>query len=535
MNNTQRGALAALLIVIVVIAALAPAGIGFLFAQRSQRLEETERLNLFADATLRRAEDLTQHLSGALGEIGQVSAAPCSRPYLTELRRIALTHAQVRDAGAYDQNGRWQCSSLLGAVSVGALDGVTGGLMLPPPDWRSRDGMLAWYGLARLPGGKASLVMGRNGFYIAADPALYVDSHGAPAAPVEGVAVINTEVSRVIASAPAADAAATAAVLAVYRTAPPVRDCSPYVVRRSASMPLAVVVSAPHQPWRQRVRTLPWGWLLGGVAAGLLVAGWAAYFILRRLSPRGQLSDAVRRHQFIVAYQPIVELATRRCVGAEALVRWKYHDRIVRPDDFIPLAEHRGLIQAITDQVLDTVLLELGDFLRRYREYYVSVNLSAPDLTTHRFLDVLGPALAQQGVRPGQIRIEATERSFLDADAAKEVIGAFRHAGHAVYLDDFGTGYSSLSHLQNFRVDGLKIDKSFVDTVGQDAASSSVASHIIDMAATLEVQVIAEGIEREEQAAYLHARGAQFGQGWLFSAPLTAAEFIRYAGRTRGA
>jgi sensor c-di-GMP phosphodiesterase-like protein len=89
--------------------------------------------------------------------------------------------------------------------------------------------------------------------------------------------------------------------------------------------------------------------------------------------------------------------------------------------------------------------------------------------------------------------------------------------------------------LQNFRIDGLKIDKSFVDTVGQDAASSSVASHIIDMAVTLDVQVIAEGIEREEQAAYLQARGAQYGQGWFFSAPLSAAEFIRYAGRTRGA
>jgi sensor c-di-GMP phosphodiesterase-like protein len=214
-------------------------------------------------------------------------------------------------------------------------------------------------------------------------------------------------------------------------------------------------------------------------------------------------------------------------------VRWKHHNRIVRPDHFIPLAEHRGLIQAITDQVLDTVLLELAEFLKRYPEYYVSINLSAGDLTTPRFLGVLRAALARQKVRPEQIRIEATERGFLDAEAAKEVIGAFRDAGHPVYIDDFGTGYSSLSHLQNFHVDALKIDKSFVDTIGQDAASSSVASHIIDMAATLDVQVIAEGIEREEQASYLHARGAQFGQGWLFSPPLTAAEFIRYVGKMR--
>lgn len=152
MNKIQHGALAALLIVIVVIAALAPAGIGFLFAQRIQRHEKAERLNTVADAALVRAEDVTRRLSGALGEIGKVVATPCSPSYLKELRRIALTHEQVRDAGAYDREGRWQCSSLLGAVSAGTLDGLT----LPPPDWRSRDGVMTWYGLARLPGGKVA-------------------------------------------------------------------------------------------------------------------------------------------------------------------------------------------------------------------------------------------------------------------------------------------------------------------------------------------------------------------------------------------
>jgi len=526
MNKLERGALAALLIVVLMIVALAPAGIGLMFAARLERQARVERLNIVADAALFRAEDITRRLSGALSEISQVSEAPCSSSYLRALRHIALTHEQVRDAGAYDPGGRWRCSSLLGAVSADAFESLT----LPQPDWRSRDGVSAWYGLTRLPGGKESLVMGRDGFYIAADPSLYVDGIDTQIARADHLAVINTEARRVIAGTPATNASA---MLAVFRAPPPGLDCASVAVRRSVSMPLAVVVSTPRESWRERLRLLPWGWLLAGVATGVLCAGWAAYFMVHRLSPRGQLTDAVRRHQFIVAYQPIVDLATRRCIGAEALVRWKHHDRIVRPDHFIPLAEHRGLIQAITDQVLDTVLLELGDFLRRYDDYYVSVNLSAPDLTTHRFLDVLGPALALQGVRPHQIRIEATERGFLDADAAKEVISAFRQAGHAVYLDDFGTGYSSLSHLQTFRVDGLKIDKSFVDTIGQDAASSSVASHIIDMAATLGVQVIAEGIEREEQAAYLHARGAQFGQGWLFSPPLTAAEFIRYAGETR--
>jgi len=307
---------------------------------------------------------------------------------------------------------------------------------------------------------------------------------------------------------------------------------NPNTARRSdESSNTANISNTSNATFVERLRALPWTWLLAGVAGGLTLAAWLGLFMVRRLSPLGQLSDAVRRHQFIVAYQPIVDLTTRRCIGAEALVRWKHQNRIVRPDHFIPLAEHRGLIQAITDQVFDTVLFELGEFLQRYSELYVSINLSAPDLTSRRFLERLTPALAAANIAPRQIRIEATERCFLDADAAKEVIQAFRDAGHPVYIDDFGTGYSSLSHLQNFQVDALKIDKSFVDTVDQDAASSSVASHIIDMALTLHVQVVAEWIEREEQACYLRTRGAQFGQGWLFSAPLTAPDFIRYVGR----
>jgi sensor c-di-GMP phosphodiesterase-like protein len=531
MKKLRRSSLAVFLAVIVLVAALAPAALGLLFAQRSLRAEEAGQLDRMADAALSQAEDVTRHLSSALGEIGKVVEEPCSASYLQELRRIASAHRAVRDAGAFDHAGRWQCSSLLGAVALGAL----GGRALPPPDWRGSDGVTAWYRLLHMPGGDPSVVLGRNGYYVAADPAAYVAGvetrmNDGPS-PASGLGVINTDASRVIATTPSAD---PSLLLALYRrpTQPGYFD-APFVVRRSGTMPIAVVVSAPREPLPDRLRSLPWGWLLGGVAAGVALAGWAAFFIVRHMSPRGQLSDAVRRHQFIVAYQPIVDLATRRCVGAEALVRWKHHDRIVRPDHFIPLAEHRGLIQAITDQVLDTVLLELGDFLKRYPEYYVSINLSAGDLTTPRFLDVLREAVARLKVQPGQIRIEATERGFLDAEAAKEVIGAFRDAGHPVYIDDFGTGYSSLSHLQNFHVDALKIDKSFVDTIGQDAASSSVASHIIEMAATLAVQVIAEGIEREEQASYLHARGAQFGQGWLFSPPLTAAEFIRYVGKMR--
>jgi sensor c-di-GMP phosphodiesterase-like protein len=530
MTRIKRGSLTALLAFVLLATALTPGLLCFLFAQQSERRHEVERLGNFADTALLQAEEVTRQLSGALLDVSRTGEPPCSASNLTRLRRIALTHWPIRDAGAYDQDRRWQCSSLLGAVAAVSYDGFT----LPLPDWRGRDGLMAWFKVVDLPGGKESLVLGRDGFYVAVDPASYFDGLDSRAVrKAQGVGVINTDTARLIANTSSVEPSILLAAFHAADDGASAASDTPYVVRRSSTMPIAVVVSDTHRPLLTRVRQWPWIWLLGGVLGGVALAAWLGMILVRRLSPVGQLSDAVRRHQFIVAYQPIVDLATRRCIGAEALVRWKHQDRIVRPDHFIPLAEHRGLIQAITDQVLDTILFELGEFLHRYRELYVSINLSAPDLTTRRFLDKLTPALAAQRLLPSQIRIEATERAFLDADAAKEVIQAFRDAGHPVYIDDFGTGYSSLSHLQNFQVDALKIDKSFVDTVGQDTASSSVASHIIEMAMTLKVQVIAEGIEHEEQACYLQSRGAHFGQGWLFSAPLSAAEFIGYVGKRR--
>jgi sensor c-di-GMP phosphodiesterase-like protein len=114
----------------------------------------------------------------------------------------------------------------------------------------------------------------------------------------------------------------------------------------------------------------------------------------------------------------------------------------------------------------------------------------------------------------------------MDADATRQTIAAFRDAGHPVYIDDFGTGYSSLSYLQTFTIDVLKIDKSFIDTIAQDAASSVVAPHIIEMAHELRVEIVAEGVERDVQVEYLVQRGVQYGQGWLFAKAMRVNELV---------
>ncbi|CDG83227.1 EAL domain protein [Janthinobacterium agaricidamnosum NBRC 102515 = DSM 9628] len=300
-----------------------------------------------------------------------------------------------------------------------------------------------------------------------------------------------------------------------------------HALRRDAG--LSALAIEPRSKIAARLRSehimlLPLGALMAAFLVGVVV--WLSR---RRLSPLAELQIAVEQREFVVHYQPIVALKTGVCIGAEALVRWRRPDgAMVRPDLFIPLAEDSGLILPITDQVVAAVIHELKDMLLADRNVHIAVNLCASDIESGRILPVLQRELAGTGIETQQIWLEATERGFLRADAARATLQRARDLGHAVAIDDFGTGYSSLSNLQSLPLDALKIDKSFVDTVGTDAATSSVTPHIIDIAKTLGLQIVAEGIETQAQADYLLARGVEFGQGWLYAKALPADQFLLF-------
>lgn len=179
------------------------------------------------------------------------------------------------------------------------------------------------------------------------------------------------------------------------------------------------------------------------------------------------------------------------------------------------------------------VIRELGPTLAADPALHVAINVSADDIKSGRVQSVLAQALRGTGVDSGQLWVEATERSLMDIDAARTTITHLRGAGHTVLIDDFGTGYSSLQYLQGLPLDALKIDKSFVDTIGTHSATSAVTAHIIEMAKTLRLRTIAEGVERQEQLDYLRAHGVDLAQGWLFSRALPATGFIAYHAQAR--
>ena len=241
-------------------------------------------------------------------------------------------------------------------------------------------------------------------------------------------------------------------------------------------------------------------------------------------SLKDELEAAVERDEFIVEYQPITDLATGEPVALEALVRWEHPTRgRIEPADFIPLAEETGLIVRIGRIVLEKACLvarDWSDARPGKPPISVHVNASAPELQEPGFVTYVAAAIDNAGIEPRQLVIEITE-SLLISDAPVSIarLEELRRAGVRLALDDFGTGYSSLSYLRWLPLDIVKMDKSFVNWAGHGGRGAAFARTIADLAHTLGLDVVAEGIETEGQLLAMRSLGCEMGQGYWFAPP----------------
>ena len=301
-----------------------------------------------------------------------------------------------------------------------------------------------------------------------------------------------------------------------------------YLVSRvsSAQWDLAVVAATPQSYVYQRIDHFAVFFIPIGALCGLILSLILGVMTRMRSSFPTMLRRAIRDGHLYVLYQPIVELETRRIVGAEALVRWRSRYAEMRPDYFIPQAERCDMIQLITEQVLGMVARDLPQFLKMDPDFRVAVNFSAADLSDSRTIEAMDRFLRVSKARPQNVEIEATERAFLAGPETAEIIDALRAMGFSVAIDDFGTGYSSLSCLQSLSLDTLKIDRAFVETINTDGATSQVVLHIIEMAHSLHLEMVAEAVETEPQAQYLVKRGVRYAQGWHFGRPMEVAPLL---------
>lgn len=509
-----RPSLLALLAMLLSVVMLLAGSFGL--AMHQARQEESAQMNAQGERFLVRLEQLFNQLRAGLDQLEAQPLRGCSPQMIEQLRQVNSRYRFIYEAayvGAPPSCSSWtlQRRSMIGEPRAPDIRG-------PIYDY--------WLNTSTQPDDNlASLVLGRGDFRVSTSRGHLTDVVDLP--PGASLVVVLDQGRKAV------------PVLGPSQTWPPTPDWTPtsaetlmttqdkLIYRMPTQSPeYQLVLITPRSGLQQKI-TGAW-WLL--VPASVLVSFCIGLLVLQLVRQRqslgGELQGALRRGELKVLYQPIFDLNTRLCVGAEALVRWRRPDgTLTSPDLFIPLAENTGQIRQITDFVLQQLLEQLGHLLRANPHLYVSVNLAACDVMAPRIGRVTAKLLALHRVAPRQIAFEVTERGMVDVIVARNHLQALRDRGHQVLIDDFGTGYCSLAYLQTLPVDCLKIDKAFIDALGHDAASSGVAPHIIRMAHALQLKVIAEGIEFESQALLLKSEGVIYGQGWLFARPLTAAKF----------
>ncbi|MDP9899884.1 EAL domain-containing protein [Variovorax ginsengisoli] len=480
-------------------------------AELRGRHDSAEGATRIVAEVLRKAQASSADVDAIINIVSRtpVHADACSEQGMLRLRQADAASLFASAVGRI-QNGRLMCSSL----------GLYGpGLLLDAATTVSSTGLRIHTGMS-LPGmeGHKYLAAERDGVIVFIDEAVTLDIFRTAPDVALGM-FLRTEHRRLIGRGDFNPAWASSMA---QQTSATFVD-GDYVVAMHATPEHDVVayVAFPRPRTQTRIDEarlflLPIGALFGVVLSACL-------WLLSRLyvQKAADFRYALQSPQVFMQYQPIVDLRSGRCIGAEALMRWQRGKRMVPPDHFIAAAEKAGFIERVTERVVQLVARDAAVFLHEHPDFHISINLSAADLSSGRTVSMLANMLERTGLPPQSFWVEATERGFLESTDVMQVIDDIRTVGLRVAIDDFGTGYSSLAFLSSFRLDVLKIDKRFVDAIGVAGIGTGdkVVTMVIDLARTLGLEVVAEGVETEAQAHFLRERGVQYAQGWLFGRP----------------
>ncbi len=252
------------------------------------------------------------------------------------------------------------------------------------------------------------------------------------------------------------------------------------------------------------------------------------YETLKLLELENHLRQAVKRHEFVLHYQPIISLNNSKLVGFEALIRWQHPTKgCIPPVEFIPIAEDTGLILEIGEWLLKEACQQLKRWQQKFAQIpqvgslKMNVNIASQQLQQPEFIQKLDRILQETGLNGNCLRLEITESVLIDPEGGiQNTLKQIRERNIKLSIDDFGTGYSSLSYLRRFPIDNLKIDRSFIEQMNYDLENLEIVRVIITLAKTLGMDAISEGVETTQQLQQLKALGCEFGQGYLFSKPL---------------
>jgi sensor c-di-GMP phosphodiesterase-like protein len=499
-----------------------PVLIAIHLANRQARETQMARVTAYAKDVLHRSETTSDQALLAIATLSAAhSADPCTDANIAIMRRFDLSSSYLQAIG-HVVDGQLNCSSL------GLL---TGNLALGPVDWITPKGVKIRINV-KFPFDPvtAYLVLeNSDGFIAIINKDLPLDA--ATDEQDVTLAAFATNNGRLYASRGFIDphwAGPLASTLPARQMVTTFFDQDHVVaVVRSNRYYLGAIAALPVSYMLAQTRATTEILLPVGVFAGVVLALVTLYLARLQMAMPAVIRAALKRREFFLHYQPIVNLRTREWVGAEALIRWRRRGgEMVRPDLFIHVAEDAGMIQRITQHVVKLVARDVKDLFMRRPDFHIAINLSSHDLHAESTIKLLRQLVSDTHAAPGNLIVEVTERGFVKREPAQRIVRALRAGGIRVAVDDFGTGYSSLAFLESFELDFLKIDKSFVDTMNLDTPTSQVALHIIEMAKSLNLEMIAEGVETEAQAQFLCERGVQFAQGWLFGKPMSMEDLL---------
>ena len=510
-------------LVAALLAILVPVALSIYFADREATNAEFGRAMGYAQDVLRRSEGTSEQILDGINRLAALNDPEgCSEQSVALMRHIDLASSYIQAIGRIEGD-RLVCSSL-------GLGGTK--LNLGPVDVVQSSGVKIRTNVT-LPfaEGSSFLVVEAAGYATIIHKDLPIDT--ALDVPDVSLATYSQQSGQILTQRGFIDPAwlqtANGGTTRQF-----IENGNLVVVAPSGRFQIGAVVALPIAQLNSRIQSVALVALPVGIAAGAILAIAIVYLARQQRSMPNLIRAGLRRNEFYLEYQPVVDLVTGKWAGAEALLRFRHGTELIRPDIFIPSAEEAGLIQQISRRVVGLACLDAAGLFREFPSLHLGINLSAADLADHQTLSLIDTLTEATGARSGNLMVEATERSFTDPETAGPIIRKLRMSGVLVAVDDFGTGYSSLSTLQALELDYLKIDKAFVDSLGTGAATSSVVAHIIDMAKSLNLKMIAEGVETAEQAQMLRELGVQYAQGWLFGRPMIYRQFIDMVRRQHG-
>ena len=504
----------------LLLAILAIGGPIWLAIHESQRqafkAESTHALGYARDVVMRGHETAAQ-VAAAVRRFAPYAATPCAPASIDLMREIDLGSTYIQAVG-YVEGNRMLCSSIVGSARV---------LELGEPTYRSASGALVRIDV-HFPFAPeyAFLVVQYGNFAAILHAQLPIDT--AKSEPDVSLAVMPLDFAAPISARGHIDPD-WAKRLGSAREAVFEEDGHVVAVVRSSAFQTVGIAAVPMHYLNDRSRNFVVRLVPAGVLAGAALSFAILYLARQQMALPYAVRSALRRREFFLEYQAVVELRTGRWMGVEALVRWRRSNgEVVMPELFIPIAEQDDTIARLTHQVLDLVCRDVGFYLETHPGFHIGINVAPADFHSPDFHDKLQSTLDRMGAHPSSVILEVTERGLLDPVVARETSGTLRRHGFAIAIDDFGTGYSSLSYLESLELDYLKIDRSFIEAIGTGAPTSQVVGHIISMAKDLGLRMIAEGVESQAQADFLLRHGVQYAQGWLFGRPMSFAEVVHY-------